>query len=176
LRIAGIYYEESFDFAVLQSIQSSLVIPERTAPGYVTILELMEAAYKKPGKHKSDFTYAYERRTDLAGTTFLSLTSAGVRHGKPIKRSLGANQRDAGMYQLTELTIPFGVVAWQYYVYDEKGVSVSQLQPPKPPDRAFSPPENPLGKGFIGFDQEEIKDNYQVIWRQVAILRQPIIK
>jgi hypothetical protein len=166
LRIAGIYYDEKFKFTDLTPIPA-IVIPFRQAPasGGATIFELMEAALRKPGKDKTNFVYVFERRGKK-----LSMTSIGVTHKKAINRTLGGNKRAAGTYQLTEIAIPSGVVAWQYYVYRD-GVSVSQYQPSG--GAGFSPAVPPTSSQFEGFDQFELKDGDEVIWRQVAILRGP---
>lgn len=168
LRIAGIYYDEKFNLGDLTPIPA-ITIPDRVPPigGGPTIFELLEAAYRKPGKNKEGFVYVFERRGD-----FLSITSLGVTHKKDLVGSLGNKSRPAGTYQLTEIAIPSGVVAWQYYVYRD-GISVSQLVPPAGgPVTGFSPAKG-NGQGFTGFDQFELEDGDEVIWRQVAILRGP---
>lgn len=180
LRVAGIYYDEKFDIKDLAP-NPAFRIPGRVPPkdGGVTIFELLEAARRKPGRNKENFVYVFERRD-----TFLSITSLGVTHKKGLVGSLGGKARPAGTYQLTEIDIPAGVVAWQYYVY-RKGISESQLQPPmrdaagNPTDPSkltgFSPAKGKSGSGFTGFDQIEIADGDEVIWRQIAILRGPNI-
>jgi hypothetical protein len=174
LRIAGLYYDEKFEFSDLTPIPA-FVIPDRIPPvpnppvppaNRKTIFELLEAAYRKPGKNKENFIYVFERR----GPT-LSLTSLGVTHKKNIVATLGNQSRPAGTYQLTEIAIPSGVVAWQYYVY-RNGISTSQLKPPPVGPTGFSPAKGD-GTGFTGFDQFVLKDGDEVIWRQVAILRGP---
>jgi hypothetical protein len=165
LRIAGIYYDEKFELGALPPVPA-IDIPGRTAPAGPTIFELLEAAVNKPGKNKENFVYVFERRGD-----HLSITSLGVTHRKNIIGTLGGKARPAGTYQLTELPIPGGVVAWQYYVYRD-GVSVSQK--PNPPGivTGYSPVKGD-GTGFTGFDQFELQAGDEVIWRQVAILREP---
>lgn len=61
LRIAGIYYDELFDINLLTPAFS---IPDRVPPtsGQPTIFELLEAAYRKPGRNKENFVYVFERR------------------------------------------------------------------------------------------------------------------
>ncbi len=166
LRIAGIYYDEVFSLDNLPG-PPAFHIPGRSAPAGPTIFELLEAAFQKPGRNKENFTYVFERRGD-----HLSITSLGVTHKKNIVGTLGGKFRAAGTYQLTEIGIPGGVVAWQYYVY-RAGISASQL-----PAAAGAPPTgySPVkgnGAGFTGFDQFELKAGDEVIWRQVAILREP---
>lgn len=163
LRIAGIYYDELFDIKMLTPAFS---IPDRVPPtsGQPTIFELLEAAYRKPGKNKENFVYVFERRGE-----HLSITSLGVTHKKNIVGTLGGNTRAAGTYQLSEIAIPSGVVAWQYYVY-RGGVSESQLSPGS--GSGYSPVKG-NGSGFTGFDQFTLQDGDEVIWRQVAILREP---
>lgn len=165
LRVAGIYYDEKFELADLKPVPA-FVIPGRAAPAGPTIFELLEAAQRKPGVNKDNFIYVFERR----GKT-LSITSLGVNHTEVIGQTLGEKRREKGQYQLTEIAIPFGVVAWQYYVY-RSGISVSQQTPPSPPTSGFSPATG-NGTGFTGFDQFVLKDGDEVIYRQVAILRQP---
>jgi len=169
LRIAGIYYDEKFNLEDLVPIPA-FEVPGRQAPtiGGPTIFELLEAAYRKPGKNKEDFIYVFERRGD-----HLSITSLGVTHKKDLVGSLGNKTRVAGAYQLTETIIPGGVSAWQYYVYRD-GRSFSQLKPPMNggPVTGYSPVKGD-GSGFTGFDQFELIDGDEVIWRQVAILRGP---
>jgi hypothetical protein len=167
LRIAGIYYDETFPIGNLTPVPA-FDIPDRVPPVAVgpTIFELLEAAYRKPGRNKDGFIYVFERRGDS-----LSITSLGVTHKKDLVGSLGNKFRPAGTYQLTESAIPSGVVAWQYYVY-RAGISVSQQQPPNPPTTGFSPAKG-NGSGFTGFDQFELEDDDEGIWRQVAILRGP---
>jgi hypothetical protein len=179
LRIAGLYYDEKFDFADLTPVPA-FVIPGRELPvpppappappspaNRKTIFELLEAAYRKPGKNKENFIYVFERRGPS-----LSLTSLGVTHKKNIVGTLGGQSRDAGTYQLTEIAIPSGVVAWQSYVY-RNGRSVTQLKPATAsPFTGFSPVKG-NSKGFTGFDQFILQDGDEVIWRQVAILRGP---
>lgn len=166
LRIAGIYYDESFQIADLVPVPA-IAVPGRVSPGAnPTIFELLETAVAKPGKNKADFVYVFERRGK-----HLSITSLGVRHKKAIGLTLGGNTRPPGTYQLTEIAIPEGVVAWQYYVY-RGGISVSQQQPPIAPTSGFSPVKG-NDDGFTGFDQFELLDGDEIIWRQVAILRGP---
>jgi hypothetical protein len=177
LRIAGLYYDEKFEFSELTPLPA-FVIPDRVPPVPVppdppvapanrkTIFELLEAAYRKPGKNKENFIYVFERR----GPT-LSMTSLGVTHKKNIVGTLGNQSRPAGIYQLTEIAIPSGVVAWQYYVY-RNGISTSQLKPSPVGPTGYSPVKGD-GKSFTGFDQFILKDGDEVIWRQVAILRGP---
>jgi hypothetical protein len=166
LRIAGIYYDESFKMEELVAAPA-ITLPGRDAPGAgPTIFELLETAVAKPGENKSDFVYVFERRGKA-----LSITSLGVRHDKEFGPTLGRNTRRNGIYQLTEIAIPEGVVAWQYYVY-RGGKSESQQQPPTPPTTGFSPAKG-NGRGFTGFDQFVLRDGDEVIWRQVAILRGP---
>lgn len=92
-----------------------------------------------------------------------------MRHKKNIVGTLGGNTRPAGIYQLSEIAIPSGVVAWQYYVY-RNGKSASQL---RPSDGTGYSPVKGDGGTFTGFDQFELEDGDEVIWRQVAILREP---
>ena len=169
LRIAGIYYDEKFELADLKPIPA-FELPGRRAPGAgPTIFELLEAAVRKPGVDKKNFIYVFERREKR-----LSITSLGVTHEKQIVGTLGNRARDAGTYQLTEIAIPAGVVAWQYYVY-RGGIAASQLVYPPPAGgtvTGFSPVRG-NGQGFTGFDQFELQDGDEVIWRQVAILREP---
>jgi len=166
LRIAGIYYDESFEMKDLVAAPA-ITLSGRVAPGAApTIFELLETAVAKPGKNKADFVYVFERRGAA-----LSISSLGVRHQKAVGPTLGGNSRPAGTYQLTEIAIPEGVVAWQYYVYRE-GKAESQQQPPTPPTTGFSPAKG-NGSGFTGFDQFVLRDGDEVIWRQVAILRGP---
>jgi hypothetical protein len=164
LRVAGIYYDEKFDIGALGN---TLTLPRRVSPGNPTILELLEAAFSNPGANKENFIYVFERRE-----TALSMTSLGVTHKNNLVGTLGNKARPAGIYQLTEIAIPSGVVAWQYYVY-RNGISVSQL-----PNAAAIPvtgysPVKGNGAGFTGFDQFLLQDGDEVIWRQVAILREP---
>jgi hypothetical protein len=163
LRVAGIYYDESFK---LSDLTQAFSIPDRVPPasGLPTIFELLEAAYRNPGKAKESFTYVFERRE-----SHLSITSLGVRHKKNIVGTLGGNTRPAGIYQLSEIAIPSGVVAWQYYVY-RNGKSESQL---RPEDGTGYSPVKGDGGTFTGFDQFTLEDGDEVIWRQVAILREP---
>jgi hypothetical protein len=165
LRVAGIFYDEKFKLSDLTPVPA-FAIPGRVAPGKKpTIFELMEAAFRNPGTNKEKFIYVFERRSRS-----LSMTSIGVTHKKQIKKSLGGNTYPAGKYQLTEFAFPSGIVAWQYYVY-RKGVSVSQLVHP-PPVTGYSPATG-NSSGFTGFDQFVLQDGDEVIWRQVAILREP---
>jgi hypothetical protein len=112
------------------------------------------------------------KRDSKSGDYALSIISLGVTHTKDVNRSLGFKKRLMGNYQLTEIAIPCGVVAWQYYVYKgDTGISRSQYKP-LTPTTAFSPPEVP-DSNFTPFDQFHLEDGDQVIWRQVAILRDP---
>ena len=165
LRIAGIYYDEKFDLAALTPVPA-FAIPDRVPPtgGAPTIFELLEAAYRKPGKNKENFIYVFERRGD-----HLSITSLGVTHKKDLVGSLGNKTRVLGAYQLTELVIPGGVAAWQYYVY-RGGISVSQLVAGAA--TGYSPAKGD-GTGFTGFDQFVLQDGDEVMYRQVCILRGP---
>lgn len=166
LRIAGLYYDEFFSLDQLPGVPA-IDIPFRTRPQNLTIFELLEAALRKPGKNKENFVYVFERRDE-----HLSITSLGVTHRKSIVGTLGNKSRAAGIYQLTETAIPGGVVAWQYYVY-RNGVSVSQLpRKTDAPVSGYSPAKGD-GSGFTGFDQFELQEGDEVIWRQVAILRGP---
>ncbi len=165
LRVAGIYYDEKFEIGALGN---TLTLPRRESPGTPTILELLEAAFINPGTNKENFIYVFERRG-----TELSMTSLGVTHKEKLVGTLGNNNRPAGIYQLTEIAIPSGVVAWQYYVY-RNGISVSQ----QPNDDGTMPmtgysPAKGNDSGFTGFDQFLLEDGDEVIWRQVAILREP---
>jgi hypothetical protein len=166
LRVAGIYYDEKFEIGALGN---TLTVPGRVPPsGSPTILELLEAAFSSPGTNKENFIYVFERRGKA-----LSMTSLGVTHKNELVGTLGNNNRRAGIYQLTEIAIPSGVVAWQYYVY-RNGISVSQ-QPNSDsimPVTGYSPAKG-NGSGFTGFDQFVLEDGDEVIWRQVAILREP---
>jgi hypothetical protein len=166
LRIAGIYYDEKFDFTTDLAPVPAFVIPDRVPPisGAPTIFELLEAAFRKPGKNRENFIYVFERRGD-----HLSITSLGVTHKKDLVGSLGDKTRVEGAYQLTEIAIPSGVAAWQYYVY-RNGISVSQLV--KDATTGYSPVKGD-DKGFTGFDQFELQDGDEVIYRQVCILRGP---
>ncbi|MCX6607887.1 MAG: hypothetical protein NTV52_30465, partial [Acidobacteria bacterium] len=75
-----------------------------------------------------------------------------------------------GIYQLTEIAIPSGVVAWQSYVY-RNGISVTQYAPES--GSGYSPVISTKPGGFVLFDQTPIEGGDEVIWRQVAILRGP---
>lgn len=165
LRVAGIYYDEKFDIGALNN---TLTLPRRVSPDSPTILELLEAAFSNPGTNKENFIYVFERRG-----TALSMTSLGVTHRNNLVGTLGNKARPAGIYQLTEIAIPSGVVAWQYYVY-RNGISVSQLPNADAamPVTGYSPAKG-NGDGFTGFDQFLLQDGDEVIWRQVAILREP---
>jgi hypothetical protein len=174
LRVAGIYYDQLFDIDVLTP-NPHFKIPGRTplAGGQPTILELLEAARRNPGPDKDNFNYVFERREitlpdGKPGGEGLSLTSITVEHTKEI-RSLGGNHRPAGIYQLTEIAIPCGVVAWQSYVY-RNGISETQDDPKS--GSGYSP-VIPTKGGFLLFDQTPIEGGDEVIWRQVAILREP---
>jgi hypothetical protein len=170
LRIAGLYYDEKFDFAELSTIVVP-VLPGRPIPAGPTILELMEAAFSRPGRNKEDFNYTFERR----GERGLSMVSLGVTHRRPLVGTLGGNSRPAGRYELAEIAIPHGIVAWQYYVY-KAGVSKSQLDYEPTDPTGYSPAKPPKGdkSGFTAFDQFPLEDGDEVIWRQVAILREPV--
>lgn len=167
LRVAGIYYAEKFD---INALGNTLTLPGRVSLGSPTILELLEAAFLNPGTNKENenFIYVFERRG-----TELSMTSLGVTHRNNLVGTLGNKARPAGIYQLTEIAIPSGVVAWQYYVY-RNGISVSQLPNANGtmPVTGYSPAKG-NGNGFTGFDQFLLQDGDEVIWRQVAILREP---
>jgi hypothetical protein len=173
LRVAGIYYDEKFPFETVKAAVGSFVIPGRTAPSTTepTIFELLEVATNTTFPNREDFNYVFERRG-----TKLSLTSIGVTLTEDLVGSLGGKYRPAGTYQLTEIAIPSGVVAWQYYVY-RKGVSYSQLgfptNPATVPTTGFSPATGLTGATFTGFDQFILEPDDEVIWRQVAILRGP---
>ena len=179
LRVAGIYYEQEFAFADLTPVPAFAIpgrVPLTAPPGsapVTTIFELLEAAYNNPGLNKTNFIYVFERRVRPGAETgvnnFLSITSLGVTHTVDINPSLGEKFRAKGSYQLTEIAIPGGVSAWQYYVY-RNGRSVSQLNPGG--GSGFSPPRG-NGSGFTGFDQFALLDGDEVIFRQVAILRGP---
>jgi hypothetical protein len=166
LRIAGIYYDEVFSLDSLPGTPA-IDLRGRNVPAKPTIFELLEAAFLKPGRNKENFTYVFERRGD-----HLSITSLGVTHKKNIVGTLGGKSRAAGTYQLTEIGIPGGVVAWQYYVY-RAGVSASQLPAAAGSSPTGYSPVKGNGTGFTGFDQFELQAGDEVIWRQVAILREP---
>lgn len=170
LRIAGIYYDEKFLYSDLVKLIPAITFrtPRTFSPTIPTIFELLEAATEKPGKHKTNFTYVFERR----GTKGLSITSLGVEHEYEVGPTLNRNHRAAGIYQLTEIAIPAGVVAWQYYVY-RNGISWSQLNPGSL--SGASPVINPGPSGFTAFDQFKLEPGDEVVWRQVAILRGPIL-
>jgi hypothetical protein len=74
--------------------------------------------------------------------------------------TLSGGIRSKGVYELTEIPLPYGngVVAWQYYVEDENGVKVSSTDVPA---------------AFVSFQKFKVKANYTITWRQVAILRGP---
>lgn len=186
LRIAGIFYDQEFEYNTLTPVPA-FTIPDRNVPlnpatnpipdiaigaPVPTIFELFEAARRAPGVDKENFIYVFERRDGA-----LSMTSIGVNHKVPF-RSLGEKERNAGPYQLTEIAIPFGVVAWQYYVY-RNGISVSKQNPNTMEGYSGAKGLTPLGttvphgSGFTGFDQFVLRDGDEVIYRQIAILREP---
>ena len=175
LRIAGIYYDETFLYSDLVKIipaipfkDSTFLTPRNFSTTVPTIFELLEVATEKPGTDKKNFTYVFERR----GAKGLSITSLGVEHEQEVGPTLNRNHRAAGIYQLTEIAIPAGVVAWQYYVY-RKGISWSQLNPGSL--SGASPVINPGTSGFTAFDQFKLEPGDEVVWRQVAILRGPTL-
>ena len=170
LRIAGIYYDETFLYSDLEKIIPAITFrtPRNFSTTVPTIFELLEVATEKPGTDKKNFTYVFERR----GAKGLSITSLGVEHEKEVGPTLNRNRRPKGIYQLTEIAIPAGVVAWQYYVY-RKGISWSQLNPGSL--SGASPVINPGTSGFTAFDQFKLEPGDEVVWRQVAILRGPIL-
>jgi hypothetical protein len=174
LRVAGIYYDESFDFDKLPAVPA-FAIPGRVAPSTnePTIFELLEAAKNglSGNTHIENFNYVFERRGPA-----LSMTSLCVTHKKDVNPSLGDKIRPAGLYQLTEMVIPGGVAAWQVYVYRE-GKSTTQLDPESgsgysPADIRISPKKP---RGFTPFDQTILKSGDEVIFRLIGILRGPII-
>jgi hypothetical protein len=174
LRVAGIFYDEKFEFSVLRALIPAIDLFGRTVPSTTepTIFELLEAATRSPGTNKKNFFYAFERRNiSKPAKSVLSMVSLGVTHKKPIAKTIGGDSRPAGTYQLTETPFPSGITAWQYYVY-RNGVSVSQLKPP-PPNTGYSPAVGTATSSFTGFDRFKLKDGDEVIWRLVSILREP---
>ncbi|MGL4419594.1 MAG: hypothetical protein ACRCZF_02920 [Gemmataceae bacterium] len=177
LRVAGLYYDQNFPLKDLIALVGTVKFPGYASTGKPTILELMEAAYAKPGPNVKSFGYSLERRKLSQGTydgkDVLSVVSIAAEYEKSISPSLSGKTRLAGLYQLIELPIPNGVVAWQYYVYRE-GKSVSQYETTT--NTGFSPAEanGPTPPGFEAFDAFELKEQDEVIWRMVAIQRTPI--
>jgi hypothetical protein len=183
LRVAGIYYDETFELGEVQAQLGRIVLPDRTPPTLdlvgapaaadaVTILELMEAARVKKAQHnQAGFTYAFDRRFKkiespagtFTNTGFLSMIAIGHQLKTPILSSLGGKKREVGFYKLTEIQIPNGVVAWQNYIIRD-GRPISSLDRVNP-----SPPEDRQKGTFTTFDQAILKDKDTVVWRMVAI-------
>jgi len=157
---------------VVKSLIPAVTLRERTqfSVEKPTIFELLEAATISAGEDKKNFVYIFERRGPLG----LSITSLGVEHLKPVGPTLNLDTRARGIYQLTEIAIPAGVVAWQYYVY-RKGISWSQLHPGAPTGASPTINKKVPAKGFTPFDKFEILAGDEIVWRQVAILRNPVL-
>jgi len=183
LRVAGIYFDENIPFPLIEQQRGVFVLPGRSSPTLdlfglpvtdpVTILELMEAArvHRAQQPRNLPFTYAFDRRfKELPNKTsmgFLSMISIGHQLEPQIDLSLGNQQRPKGFYHLTETPIPNGVVAWQNYVI-RRGANVSSLN-----NAGVSPPEGLPTKGFTTFDQTVLEAGDTVVWRMVAIRRDP---
>ncbi|MFN4905189.1 MAG: hypothetical protein ACK6AO_05570 [Planctomycetota bacterium] len=78
--------------------------------------------------------------------------------------TLGANSRPAGLYHLKSMEVqkdPEVRLIWQYYVRenDGRGDLRSRTRP---------------GENFTGYDQFQLKDHDEVIWRLVAIQFEPM--
>lgn len=149
LRIAGIFYDQTFSFTDLGA-----------AP---TIGSLMEFA-----RTSTALDYGFEFRAaakNLPGMkAFRSMIKIGTRISAPFT-SLGGSDRPAGLYELLETPIPGGVVAWQYYVIDINGNSRSS----NPPGSIVSPPVAAPASKFTPYDQMAVLPGDTVIWRMVAI-------
>lgn len=179
LRIAGIYFDKRYPFDRIQEKVNALALPGRNNLGVPTILELLETA-----RHMDDLSYVFERRKTKGGTGFLSIVSLGNELAADLGPSLGGKLRRKGLYQLTETTIPNGVVAWQYYVYrkqedghfktasslDISDIGPDTAQPFSPADPGSFASSRP---GFKGFDQFPLQPGDEVIWRMIAIQRVP---
>jgi hypothetical protein len=104
----------------------------------------------------------------------LSITSLGVEHLNVVGPTLNLNKRQPGIYQLTEIAIPGGVVAWQCYVY-RNGISFSQLYPGAASGGSPAINGKTPAMGFTAFDRFPLEPGDEVVWRQVAILRGPVL-
>lgn len=172
LRVAGIFFDQEFF-----NETDNVPFPSPESPATeVNLLQILQEARRIT---KERFGFIVETRKDLAGNDFKSMVAMSNDLEQDLDPSLGKQKRKAGLYVLTETPIQDGVVAWQYYVYrngksvssakDKDGNSTQPFSPAAPSD--FEPP---LKAGFTSLDQMPIQDGDEIIWRMIAIKREPL--
>lgn len=103
----------------------------------------------------------------LGGFDYMTTSSSNpmfaMRHFFAGGETRSGRQRMAGVYELRETSFADETIGlgWQYYVLDENRNRVSATDP---------------GEGFDNFLDAEFTwaENWQLIWRLVAIAREPL--
>ncbi len=184
LRVVGIFYDKSFKPEEIKDVKN--------------IKDLLDVAVREGGMVKpkdggsplSRFTYTSTIRAKLneEGRPESVYSLLGFTHylEAKIDKSLGAKERLAGYYKLFESTAverdSVTVHAWQYYVIradrqnpKSKTVSSNFWDGKAPfPDVSPAVPNGLEGTpGFTPFDTMTLMDGDEVVWRNVAIVRNP---
>jgi hypothetical protein len=170
LRVAGIYYNRKRN------------VPPNADGTAITIknaMDFFKAQYPIGGTGGFDYG---PKTVDLPDGTKFSLVESishnfsgaydfngdgKITAGKDNKgKTLGNNNRDGGLYALKSQMIqtsPKINLVWQYYVRERDGEGTLRSR------------TTPGDNGFTGFDNFELKDGDELLWRLVTIQFEPLI-
>lgn len=165
LRIVGIFYDQSTTITEGETIKDLLDKAVLEGMGKLT--------------YTSTVKYKLQDGKSVACNSLFGFTHQLI---KDINPSLGNKNREDGYYKLFESTSverdSVTVHAWQYYVIRNgkvfsnfwDGNDQRDVSPAEPP-RQLSPTDPK--PGFTPFDVIKINDTDEVVWRNVAIVRNP---
>lgn len=178
LRVVGVFYDKTFTLEETQGVRNIKDLLD------LAVRDAGMVAPNKPGSLLSKFTYTSTVRAklDKRGQPEDVYSLVGFTHylKDGIEPSLGDKKRSAGFYKLFESTSverdSVTVHAWQYYVIRGENVASNywkgnadqpDVSPAEPKPFPNSAP------GFTPFDKMEIFAGDEVVWRNVAIVRNP---
>jgi hypothetical protein len=152
LRVAGIFYDRLFSVAAIPVGPTNLL----------TIESVMDFA-----RLTTPLDYGFEFRAAALNLPGNQAKKSMIKIAHRIESefiSLGGKTRKSGLYDLEEVQIPGGVVAWQYYVARESGSASTS-----PPGELVSSPTQPAGSSFTPYNEMPVQGGDTIIWRMVAI-------
>jgi len=168
LRIAGLYFNEIVNMPAGQTWTVREVmdayIAAGTGPELNYDVQLNVAASPELA---SILTLSVTHKTPQIAFKFIDLVDGKLTVRQEVN-SLSKKPRKGGLYRLQEIELDGGatVVAWQYYVVAENGAGVTRS----------ATTANTGFKRFGNADPQQngVRPNDAVIWRNVAIRRRPL--
>ena len=179
LRIVGLYFNHTVQIEDVPSLTVRDVLdeyirlnPNLAVPGGLEYQRF--PVFGNPNDFVTTFVYHFNGNYDFDGNNTIIMQPIG-----PDGNSLGDNKRPAGIYKLAESFEDDGLIAkgvglvWQYYVVSATGLVKSAT---------------PVTRKFQGFGEKKLElipappivrpqydftNGDKIIWRLVAIARQP---